>query len=106
MPKRTRQSSIFVHERNARCFSFHSKSSQKHTSDGASSIVARDPSQGDGGGGGSGDSETRLVRGNWVYTRGDSDSTTAQKYHKANMSSTSQLCSNTSFVSSYLAPQD
>lgn len=40
---------------------------EESTSDGASSIVSGDPSQGDGGGGGCGDSQTRLIRRNCVH---------------------------------------
>lgn len=36
------------------------------TSDGASTVVPGDPSQCDGGGGGGGDSQTGLVRRNWM----------------------------------------
>lgn len=44
-------------------------SGQEHTSDGASAVVAGDPSQGDGGGGGGGDGQTRLIWRNCECTR-------------------------------------
>lgn len=47
----------------------HQKSCRERTSDGAATIVPRDPSQGDGGGGGGGDGQSRLIRRNWTHTQ-------------------------------------
>lgn len=38
----------------------------ENTSNGASSVVSRNPSQGDGGGGSGGYSQSRLIRRNWI----------------------------------------
>lgn len=61
----TSQNQLAVSVAAVKCLSLQ-EFSQQHTSDGASAIVPGDPSQGDRRGGGGGDSQTRLVRRNWM----------------------------------------
>lgn len=49
---------------NWRVFNWLQKNFQAYTSDRASAVVSRNPSQGDRGCGGGGDSQTRLIRRN------------------------------------------